>query len=271
MHATTTPDRDDGTRARVLGAAADVLERDPAATMAQLAAAAGVSRATVHRHFRTRADLLAALDVEPETDTRDRVLAAAADLVGRAGLATLSMDDVAARAGVSRASVYRLFPGKAALFEALITTYSPFRPVVDRLEQIRDRPPEEVVPEIYRLAAPIAAANIGILRAVFTEVTAGSPDAIAGAGRPILGMVRALGGYLAQQMAAGRIRRMDPTLAVQAVFGPLVFHILTRPYAKQIAGLDVPLPEAVEHLSAVALAGLQAPSRDDGHDQGVTR
>ena len=33
-------------------------------------------------------------------------------------------------------------------------------------------------------------------------------------------------GYLDQQMAAGRLRRMDPVLAMQALAGPIVMHLL---------------------------------------------
>lgn len=50
----------------------------------------------------------------------DRVLDAAMAAVERWGLAKLTIDDIAAEAGVSRATLYRMFPGgKDVLFEAL--------------------------------------------------------------------------------------------------------------------------------------------------------
>jgi AcrR family transcriptional regulator len=242
---------------RIVAAAKATLERDPNASMAAIADAAGVSRATVHRRFRTRADLLAAAGVEPDAGTRERVLGAAAGLISRDGLEAMSMDEVAARADVSRASVYRLFPGKPALFEGLLLTYSPFEPAIARLAVIGDEPPEVVIPDLYRSVGPIAAANIGILRAIFFEVTSGSSDALEGIGRPVRAMLAAVGGYLERQMDAGRVARMHPTLAVQTFLGPLIFHLLTRPYAAVVAGLDVSMDDVIDQLGAAALRGLQ--------------
>ena len=54
----------DTTRASVLRAAAALLAVDSGASLAQIAAAAGVGRTTVHRAFPTRADLLTALALQ---------------------------------------------------------------------------------------------------------------------------------------------------------------------------------------------------------------
>src|SRR5437773_12543073 len=89
-------------------------------SMDELAARAGTSRATLYRLFGSQQDLLRELGVEPPATLRSRVLETALDLVGRDGLAELSMDELAARAEVSRATLYRLFPGKAALFAELV-------------------------------------------------------------------------------------------------------------------------------------------------------
>src|SRR5690349_2974027 len=44
-------------------------------------------------------------------DARDRVLAGAYACVGRFGMGKTTIDDVARASGVSRATIYRLFPG----------------------------------------------------------------------------------------------------------------------------------------------------------------
>lgn len=58
--------------------------------------------------------------VTVDTSPEERVVDAARRCVDRWGLAKLTIDDVAVEAGVSRATLYRLFPGgKDVLFDAL--------------------------------------------------------------------------------------------------------------------------------------------------------
>jgi AcrR family transcriptional regulator len=243
-------------REAIVQAAGRVLVADPRATLDRVAADAGVSRATLYRYFPSRGDLMQAVDLEPHPDSSDRILAAAAELVGRDGLRNLSMDELAAAADVSRASVYRLFPGKPALFSALVRAYSPFEAVEQTLARMHDQPPEEVLPEVARAAARAVEPRIGIARSLLFEVTSGDPEAVEGAAPVIRRMLEAIGGYLAGQIARGRIRPMHPLLAAQAFIGPVFFHVLTRPLAKRVAQFEMPLDEAVAALATVAVRGL---------------
>lgn len=218
--------------------------------MQEIAKRAGISRATFYRHFRSRDELIRELDLAPDPATRDRVLETALDMVGRDGLAALSMDELATAAGVSRATVYRLFPGKPALFRELVRTFSPMQPVTTELARLNDRPPDEVIPAIALAAARSLLGRIGVVRAIFLEVTGQGPDTLEAAEYLFQDGVAAVLGYVMAQMQLGRLRRMHPLLALQALIGPILFHLITRDVAEQRLGLDLAVEDAVTQLAA---------------------
>ena len=49
---------------------------------------------------------------------------------------------------------------------------------------------------------------------------------------------------------------MHPILALQAVIGPIFFHLMTRPAVERIVGLPMDPEDAVDQLVATALEGL---------------
>jgi AcrR family transcriptional regulator len=240
-------------------------------SMDQLAALAGVSRATLYRLFGSQQHLLHELGLTPPPTVRSRILDTALELVGRHGLAELSMDELATAAGVSRATLYRLFPGKEALFAALVRSFSPFEPIAAVLEAAGDRPPAEVIRAVAHAMAAAMDGHMGLLLQLLFELSRDlDPDAghsrseTAIRGMRTLPLVRS---YLAGQMAAGRLRRMDPDLAFQALTGPIVLHLLWRPPAASPvdgprAG-GAPIEEVVDQLVGVwlrAMASDQQPT-----------
>jgi len=221
--------------------------------VAVIAAASGTSKAGFYREFESRNALLDALSLEPEPDSRQRILEAAFELIGARGLTALSMDEVASRAGVSRANLYRLFPGKQALFIGVIHAYSPMDPVSQAATAMSEEPPEVVMPElartVYRVVAGPHAPRIGLLRALFFEVSGLSPDAEAAAQELATTVLGTIGAYLMRQMQAGRLRMVHPILALQAFVGPIFFHVMTRPLAERVLGLNMDGEAAVTALA----------------------
>src|SRR5438105_758094 len=163
-------------RDRILAGARTLLSRHERASVEAIAAASGTSKAGFYREFESRAALLGALSLEPEPGSRQRILEAAFELVGAHGLTALSMDEVASRAGVSRANLYRLFPGKQALFIGVMHAYSPLDPVIEAVTAMSEEPPEIVMPALartaYRVVAGPHAPRSGLLRAIFFGVGA---------------------------------------------------------------------------------------------------
>jgi AcrR family transcriptional regulator len=243
-------------------------------SMDELAARAGVSRATLFRLFGSQQNLLQALGLQPPPKVRSRILDAALELVGRHGLAELSMDELAAAAGVSRATLYRLFPGKMALFAELVRRFSPFEPIAAVLQTMADRPPAEVIPAVAHAMAAAMEGRIGLLLQLLLEFTRSSPD------HPDSGPGTSQGGvqgmrtlplvahYLAEQMGAGRLRPMDPVLAFQALAGPIVMHLLSRPPDGSRAGAGraapLQLEEVVDELANLWLRAM-TPDQSEHH------
>lgn len=236
-------------------------------TVAEFAGAAGVSRASFYRHFRSRDALLAALEVAPEPAARDRILAAAVELVGAQGLSALSMDELADRAGVSRATLYRLVPGKGALLTALLEAYSPLDPASRLLTERRDEPPSWMMPELARTVYRAVYANgenrSGLVRALFFEISTLAPETAEAAAAVIARVAGLLLTYIDAQTSAGRLRRVHPLLALQSLIGPVMFHILTRPLAERVLGLDIDGEQAVTELAETWLKAMAVKEEGD--------
>jgi AcrR family transcriptional regulator len=235
-------------------------------SMDELATRAGVSRATLYRLFGSQQHLLHELGLAPPPTVRSRVLDTALELVGRHGLAELSMDELATRAGVSRATLYRLVPGKEALFAELVRRFSPFEPIAAVLETAGERPPAEVIPAIAQAMAAAMDGHIGLLLQLLFELSRDrppDPDGGRGTSEDAIQGMRTLplvAGYLDRQMAAGRLRRMDPVLAMQALAGPIVMHLLMPASAQSQSGagheVALPLEGVVNELVGIWLRAM---------------
>ena len=119
--------------------------------------------------------------VEADSSTRERILAATAEVLGSNGMTKLSLSKVAAQAGVSRPTLYRWFGSKRELMDAFVLWERRFYeraladahvglPASERLDaalrvvvayqrsypglRMVDIEPEHVIPEWARRCAP---------------------------------------------------------------------------------------------------------------------
>jgi AcrR family transcriptional regulator len=167
------------------------------------------------------------------------------------------MDELAAQAGVSRAWLYRLYPGKAALFSEMIHAFSPMEVVVATTERLRGKPPEVALPELAVTVWQAISKHIGVVRPLLFEAMRLGPDAretVTGEVAPK--MIGAIGGYLVEQMQAGRLRPMHPILAVQSFVGPIIFHVILRPVLAEALGIELDTEAAVREFALNFVRGM---------------
>jgi AcrR family transcriptional regulator len=226
-------------------------------SLAEIAQAAGISRATLYRAFASREELLHALDLEPEPESRDRLLAQALEMIGTEGLAALSMDALAEAAGVSRATAYRVFPGKAVLFREVVQTYAPFERVAALVEQLADQAPEKVMPQVAQVFVEQLVTRPGVFRTLGFEMSGESEETGEATAFVMVHGIGSLVDYLQRQVQLGTVRPIAPVVALQAFLGPLVIHLMTRALAERGLGLSLSLDEAVSQLVAFWLRAMQ--------------
>jgi AcrR family transcriptional regulator len=244
----------------VLAKAARAFAEGNAPSMDEIAAAAGVSRAALYELFGSRGAILEALGMEHPPSWQDRILVAGAELLAERGLSGLSLDEVAARSGASRATVYRLFPGKAALFREIVRTYLPMEEGLEMLETMAHRPPAEVMSALAGSLAQAGHVRIGVLRSALFEVT-GREDGSEEVVEEVLENTRVMLRYLENQMAAGRLRRMHPLLAMQCFVAPIMLHMVSRPLAEDLGLADIPPDEVVREFTEAWLRAMTPPRR----------
>jgi len=223
--------------------------------MEELSSEAGVAVRTLYRLFGSRQSLFQEAGCTTAPTARELILEAALPLVGRDGLAELSMDEVALAAGVSRATLYRLFPGKSALFSGLMHAYAPWEAVADAIDAMPDARPEEVMPAVARTMGQAMEGRVGLLLRMLFELLKGDPDTSEAMRNSLARGLPDVIQYLSRQMGAGRLRRLNPVLAFQLLAGPIVAHLLTRPLAEPLIG---PMDSQQEVIDQIVDAWLRA-------------
>lgn len=132
---------------RILLAARKLRSRaGPGFSLAQLARPAGMSRATLYRRLNANSALakeVAQIRSEGARTAREEFLSAAIVLLTEQGLTELTMEAVAARAGLSLATLYRTFTDRDALVREVLRASLPAEQLRNILS--RDAPIVEVL------------------------------------------------------------------------------------------------------------------------------
>ncbi|MDE9366699.1 TetR/AcrR family transcriptional regulator [Luteipulveratus sp. YIM 133132] len=104
--------------------------------------------------------------------TRDRVVHAARDLLVEEGFHRMSVDAVAARADVARATVYQRFGSKAGLLEAVLVDLEGRAGLAGLAELVATAPPDRLVAEVVTAGCRYWATDPDLCRMILAVATA---------------------------------------------------------------------------------------------------
>lgn len=192
-----------------------------------------------------------------EALTGDRILAAAEDVLRRYGPAKATVIDVARALGVSHGSVYRHYPSKAALRDAVTERW--LAGISEPLAAVAAE--EAPAPERLRRWLDLLVASKRSralddpeLFATYMQLTAGARDVVTA---HVDTLTAQLAGIIADGVGRGEFSVEDPVAAGRAVFDATTrFHNPTHVGEWSEPGIDA----AYERVLALALAGLRGPS-----------
>jgi AcrR family transcriptional regulator len=260
---------DPTTREVILGVARRHFATDPAAlSIQQVAAEAGVSRQTVHHYFGGLKGLRAALAAEgldtataQDEPTRDRLIDAAARLFSRPGSGLISIEAIAAEAGMTKGAVYHHFADRSELLRAVARRVSPVEEMKAQiLPSIGLNPREGLIAittayyaamrkraDLVRNLAANSSQDPELARVIMSEII--------GQGAPMMLA------WFGLQVQKGNLRPIDPSLLIQGLFGPVFLLIVLGPTVfDELAQIGIhPAIDNVEAYVDLLLHGVAQP------------
>src|SRR5262245_224977 len=190
------------------------------------------------------------------------ILDAALALFVEKGFAATRLDDVARRAGLSKAAIYLYFEDKTALFqgvvrqavaanlgtvEAMLNAHrGPIAPLLPRiLEFMAGRIEETPLPAVAKLVISESRAFPAIGRFYLKEVI--------GRGVPLLeGLIR-------RGIAQGEFRQVDPAMTVRSIIGPMLLAGIWRTVFEPIGSEKLDVRALARHHADLILHAQAVP------------
>ena len=172
-------------------------------------------------------------------DARRRVLAATVELVAERGIGQLSIEEVAARSGVAKTTIYRHWPGRTALILESVNA---------QFEHVGAPTPGRCRSDLEAFFVGVARAdesgyNARVMPCLVEAANAGPGDGRCSSTSSASNATRMCCHDRRAGTAARRARPddIDPDVIVASIVGPLVFHKLVRrrPARRRLRG---PLP-----------------------------
>lgn len=187
------------------------------------------------------------------------ILAAALEIFSEKGFAAARLDDIAARAGVSKGALYLYFETKQDLFRAVVReTIAPNLAVVAGFIAESQLPFGDLIRLVFaRMAQVMTEGKLGAVAKMVIGESRNFPElAKVWHEDVITKMLDAIGGAVASAQARGEVRPGDPRLHVFSLAGPLLMGVLYREVFAPIGAEPVDLKALLVQHAEVVLHGM---------------
>lgn len=192
------------------------------------------------------------------SDTRSRIVAAAAEEFGARGFAATSVDVIARRARVNKAMIYYHFPSKQALYISILRDI--YLALTEQLQAIAAQTvgPQRKLDGLIHTLVQALDARTHFLPMFLRELAEGGrhlgPQELSLIG----GIFTVVSGVIAEGVEANVFRPVHPALAHFSIIGPLIMFRATAPVRARIRQTrQIEIPDAdsatlIQHLQTVA-------------------
>ena len=189
------------------------------------------------------------------------ILGAALELFAEKGFSATRMDDVAARAGLSKAGVYLYFKDKTALLKALVEEMAGANVAVARgIVEAHQGPVSPLIATILAfLGGQLRHTRFPELVKIVISESRNHPevgrlylDSVIGQGLPLFeGLIR-------RGIAAGEFRAVDPAFAARVMISPMLLAVIWKTVFEPIGAEALDIEGFAAQHADIFLKGIQS-------------
>jgi AcrR family transcriptional regulator len=185
------------------------------------------------------------------------IIASAAALFGEKGFNGTKTREIAARAGVSEALIFKHFPSKEDLYAAILAEESPVPALLSRVKKLAEEQKDVEVFSVIAQTIVGGAPDSHLMRLILFSALENHELSDMFFHNHIRVFYDFLAGYIQQRIADGAFQPVPPIIAARSFMGMLMYHrLLTVLFHSQ-------LPQAGEDISRtfvnIMMNGLKNP------------
>jgi AcrR family transcriptional regulator len=193
----------------------------------------------------------------------DEVLDAALDLFIEKGFAATRVEDIAARAGLSKGAVYLYFPSKEAVLEGIVKrAVVPIASSAVEMAGNYAGDPRTIITMVMKTVATrlTEPRTIAIPKLMMREMI-NFPDFAKMYREEVLDrVIPIIVGLLKTGIAEGYLRPVDPELTIRSIVGPIMLHVLMdEVFGIRPAG-GLAIDRLIDNHLTILFDGLSAPA-----------